>query len=193
MDREGTPPGSITSAVNRLAAGEQLTQDEVFSLVYDELRRRAGSRLKGDAVGAMLAPTELVHAVYERMFGSGEISWQNRRHFFGCAARLMGQIMIDAARRARVSGRAIPKLAARAAAASDQNPGNSNQGFDTEAFEQALGDLEAQDAQAAEIFRLRVFLGLTAAECAMAIGVSERTVFREWQLSCAYLAERIEK
>ncbi len=114
-------------------------------------------------------------------------------HFFGCAARVMGQIMIDAARRARVSGRAIPKLAARAAAASDQNPGNSNQGFDTEAFEQALGDLEAQDAQAAEIFRLRVFLGLTAAECAMAIGVSERTVFREWQLSCAYLAERIEK
>lgn len=186
MDRG---PGSITSAVNRLAAGEQPTREEVFELVYDELRRRAAAKLKGDQVAALVAPTEIVHTLYERLFRTKGATWEDRRHFFGCAARVMEQVMIDAARRSLAGRRAF-------AAAADHlraGGGGAADQVDPEHFENAVAALEQQDSQAAEIFRLRLFAGLTAGECALATGLSERTVFRDWRLACAYVAERIER
>lgn len=188
MDRP-SDPGSITSAVNRLAAGEHPTREEVFELVYDELRKRAAARLRGDGVAALVAPTEIVHTLYERLFRPNGATWEDRRHFFGCAARVMEQVMVDAARRSLAGRRALAAAADHLRAERHEAPTE----MDPEHFENALAALEQQDSQAAEIFRLRLFAGLTAAECARATGLSERTIFRDWRLACAYVAERIER
>jgi RNA polymerase sigma factor (TIGR02999 family) len=100
------PKGEVTRLLGAVAHNEQVS-DQLFPLVYDELRRLAASRLAKDAPGQTLQPTALVHEAYLRLVGGeADVKWQNHAHFFGAAALAMKRILIDRARRRAVARKA---------------------------------------------------------------------------------------
>ena len=182
-------PGRTTQLLNAITDGDPKAADELFPLVYGELRRIARARMAGERPGHTLQPTALVHEAYLRLIGGdGEVEWANRRHFYGAAAQAMRRILIDRARRV----------------AREKHGGNLRRdefGDDlaaeqprTEewlALDEALTGLEALDPTLAEIVKLRFFVGLTIAETAKALDVSSRTVNRQWLAARAWLASHM--
>ncbi len=202
--------GKITQLVNKLSAGELLSRDDLFPVVYAELRGMARRRLQHehDAVPA----TELVHQVYVKLFGGGEqrnVRWESRAHFFGAAARAMEQLLIDAARRERTRKMRIGEQIGNGVVKGDGGGGSSN-GFDLDAIAgetqsepnttidvlrlaEALRELSVQDADLAELVRLRVYLGQTVEGVATTLNTSIRTVHRDWALARAWLLRRMKE
>ncbi|MFZ4576472.1 MAG: ECF-type sigma factor [Phycisphaerales bacterium] len=200
-----TNPGTITALVNRLSAGELLSRDEMFPLVYAELRGMARHRLRSGP--ADRTPTELVNMVYVKLFGSpppgaaasgGPGRWENRAHFFGAAARAMEHLLVDDARRARTQRKNL----------GPQAQGGSTGGFDLdsipvepddktakdiELLSIALRELEATDAELAELVRLRIFLRQSPEVIADAVQMSVRKLQRELACARAFLQNRLRQ
>lgn len=170
--------------------GDQAAQEELLPLVYDELRRLARNHLRRERPNHTLQPTALVHEAYLRLVGEGGATWQNRAHFFGIAARLMRQILINhaearaAARRGggafRLSLGAVDRLA--------EGPE-----VDLIALDDALKGLAALDPRQGQIVELRFFGGLTVEETAAVLGLSPATVKREWSAARAWLRREIDR
>lgn len=155
--------------------------------MYAELRAMARNRLARQQ-NASLQPTELVHEMYGRLFDKRQLNWENRRHFFAVAARAMQDIVVERARAAardkRGGGvRAIPLSLATDVAA--ELPG------DLLLLDVALERLSEADPVAAEVVRLRYFVGLTGDETAHALGVSPTTVDRRWTFARAWLLREL--
>ena len=93
------PPSRIVSLLEEMERGEPAASEELFPLVYAELRSLAGKLMAREPAGHTLQPTALVHEAYLRLIGDEEIRWENRRHFFGAAARSMRRVLVDRARR----------------------------------------------------------------------------------------------
>jgi RNA polymerase sigma factor (TIGR02999 family) len=170
----------ITLMLQAMGRGENRTSEDLLPLVYDELRRLAAARMAQEAAGQTLQPTALVHEAWLQLVGAGERTWENRAHFFGAAADAMRRILIDNARRKsalkRGGGRErlnIEDLAL-AAAGPDDN---------VLLIDEALEHLEKEDPEQARVVVLKFFGGLTNQEAAEALGISERSVDRQW--SCA--------
>ena len=164
--------------------------DRLLPLVYDELRRVAGARLRKEPDAQTLQPTALVHEAYLRLIGSSRPTPQNRAHFFAIAARLMRQILVDHARRRRARKRgdgdtaitlAEPVLA----------PGMDV--VDLLALDEALVALKAVDRRLSDVVELRFFAGLTIDDAAEALDVSTATVERDWTVAKAWLYERLSR
>jgi RNA polymerase sigma factor (TIGR02999 family) len=182
MDRS---PTDIASLVDSARLGNEEALAALIPLVYDELRRLAASYLRRERSGQTLQATALVHDVYLRLLQDSRLSWQNRAHFFGIAARSMRQILIERAR-------------ARAAAkrGGDQvrvtfDPGliaAVSESIDFEALDDALTRLAVLDSELARVVEVRFFGGLSIEETAEALGVSPATVKRRWTLAKAWLA-----
>jgi RNA polymerase sigma factor (TIGR02999 family) len=170
----------ITLVLQAMGRGGNRTSEDLLPLVYDELRRLAAARMAQEASGQTLQPTALVHEAWLQLVGAGERTWENRAHFFGAAADAMRRILIDNARRKsalkRGGGRErlnIEDLAL-AAASPDDN---------VLLIDEALEELEKEDPEQARVVVLKFFGGLTNQEAAEALGISERSVDRQW--SCA--------
>jgi len=176
---------AVTQLLARAQAGDREATNELFPLVYDELRQLADRYLSAEARGQTLQPTALVHEAYLRLVGPADTGWENRAHFFGAAARAIRRILIDRARargrRKRGSGeRPLPLEAAESAAVAGPD-------LDVLALDEALQRLAVVDAQTAQVVELRFFGGLGVDEIAATLGVSPATVSREWAFARAWL------
>lgn len=179
-------PLSVTVLLDRISAGDQSAADRLIPMVYEELRVLARAHLNAehDGGGATLSPTGLVHEAYLKLVGGADIAWENRRHFFGSAARAMRQVLVDRARRHRdlKHGGRIEHTALDA----DQlgvEPGPT----ETLALDKALVELEGRDPRQAEIVMLRFFAGLSIEQTAEAMDLSPATVKNEWAYARARL------
>jgi RNA polymerase sigma factor (TIGR02999 family) len=185
-----TPSRHEITAILEEADG--LSHEEVLRrlapIVYDELRQLASIHLKKEHPGHTLQPTALVNEAYLRLVGTSQPPWRTRGAFFGAAAQAMHRILIDHARRRRRQkrgGGAVPVSLSRADPISWDEPERIL------ALDDALRRLVEVDARSAEVVKLRYFGGLSIAQAAEALGVSERTVKREWSFARAWLRREL--
>ena len=170
-------PGDITELLVAHRAGQADALEKLVPLVYADLRRMARARIRGRRDGATLDTGALVHEAYLRLVDERRAQWQDRRHFYAVAAMAMRQIVIDHARsRSRIK---------RGGAASETTLGDVLDPVSQDAEElldldRALASLEATDPRAVRVVECRYFGGLSEQETADALGVSTRTVQREW-------------
>ena len=179
-----TDPGLVTQILEAVSAGKEGAEDDLFSLVYNELRRMARSRMEGERPGQTLQPTGLVHEVYLRLLRNQEPRWDNRAHFFTAAAEAMRRILIEHARRKRRLKRGGEFRQVELEMADGHLHPESD---DLLALEEALTRLEKRDAAMAKVVKLRYFAGLTVKETAQALQSSPRSVNRQWSAARAWL------
>jgi len=168
------------------SAGEDAL-DRLIPLVYDELRALAAKRLASERADHTLQPTALVHEAYARL-AAGEMKFVDRTHFFALAARTMRRVLVDHARgkqRGKRGGGAARVTLSDDIAASDPRD------FDVLALDEALTVLADVDGRKANVVELHYFGGLTHADIATSIGVSEATVDRDLRVARAWLTERL--
>ena len=175
---------SITGLLQAWGGGDQAAFEKLAPLVDVELRRLARRYMGGERAGHTLQPTALINEVYLRLIDWGNISWQDRAHFFGLSARLMRRTLVDYARRRRTSKRGGQALMIEfdEASVARQEPT-----ADLVAIDDALSSLAKHDPRKSQIVELRFFGGLTVEETAEVLKISPRTVKREWSLARAWL------
>ena len=179
-----TDPGLVTQILEAVSSGEKGSEEELFTLVYDELRQMARSRMGGERPGQTLQPTALVHEVYLRLLHNQEPRWDNRAHFFTAAAQAMRRILIERARsKGRLKRGGDVQRVQLETADGYLDPNSEN----LLALDQALTALEARDAPMAQVVKLRYFAGLTVEETAQALQSSPRTINRQWSAARAWL------
>lgn len=180
-------PGQITSLLAAWEAGDEEARDELFPLVYEELHSLA--RRQGYRQGETLRPTALVHEVYLRLADKETITVKDRHHFFALAATAMRQIIIDLARR---------RLAAKRGGGATfvELKDSDNQILATPelmiSLNEAIRDLGAIEPRLVSIVELRFFGGLSVEETAEVLGISTRTVKRDWRKARAFLLASLE-
>ena len=174
----------VTVLLAELTKGKQEAAAQLIPLVYDELLRMADRYMRREREGHTLQTTALVHEAYLKLVEQRSVPWQSRAHFFGIAAQLMRRILIDHARghlrEKRGGGLQIVPLD-EALVLSPQNP------LALIELDSALEKLSALDARQAKIVELRFFGGLTVEESAEVLGVSAKTVKRDWSVAKAWL------
>ena len=174
----------VTQWLLQWSGGDQAALDQLMPAVYTELHRVAVSYLRREQAGHTLQPTALVHEAYLRLVDESRVDWHSRAHFFGVAARLMRQILVDHARRRHAAkrGGGAFKVTLEDARANYEPPD-----LDLLALDHALNELAALDPQQSRVVELRFFGGLTLEETAEALGVSSKTVARDWEFARAWL------
>jgi RNA polymerase sigma factor (TIGR02999 family) len=178
------PPGAFTRLLADARGGSQPAFDELFPLVYAELRRIAGREMRHEKPGRTLQTTALVHEAYLRLLKDASLSFESRAHFLGIAARAMREILIERARAraARKRGGAAVRVTLDDALAPEPAPS-----IDVLALDEALRRLASLDGRHARVVELRYFGGLSVEETAAAMDLSPATVKRAWTLARAWL------
>jgi len=174
----------VTQLLGDWANGNKEALDKLLPLVYDELRRLADRYLRRERPDHTLQPTALVHEAYLRLVDQTAVRWQNRAHFFGIAANLMRQILVNHAlsHRAAKRGGEASKLPLEEASNL-----SLERDVDLVALDEALARLATFDSRQSRIVELRFFGGLTVEEAAEVLGISPATVKREWTTAKAWL------
>jgi RNA polymerase sigma-70 factor, ECF subfamily len=187
----------VTQLLSAAAQGDSAATDALFPVVYDELRRLAGSLLGHERAGHTLQPTALVHEAYLRLLGpdGAQLSWQNRAHFFGAAARAMRRILIDRARHVKATRVEKARLPDDSLLPAWSVAGRSPADVATELVEldEAMESLKAKDDRQHEIVMLRFFGGLSVEQTADALGLGVSTVKNEWAFARAWLLREIDR
>jgi len=184
----------VTSLLEAWSRGDRSALDRLIPIVYKDLRRVAGRRLRMERVGHTLSATALVHETYLRLMGRHPSHLENRSHFFAVASELMRRILVDHARRRAASkrGGGAVRLTLDAAMAGAAPSGVASPDLDLVAVDDALSELAALDARQARIVEMRFFGGLTVEEAAAVLGISRATVERDWGLARAWLYRRLK-
>jgi RNA polymerase sigma factor (TIGR02999 family) len=179
----------VTLVLEAIQAGDPEAPAQLLPLVYDELRQLARHRLAHEAPGQTLQPTALVHEAYLRLVGEGRGQhWQGRAHFFAAAAEAMRRILVENARRKRTLKRGGGRVRRELDAAELLAPEPRE---DLLALDAALTELATTDRTAAELVKLRYFGGLSVADAAQILGLSQRSAERLWTYTRVWLLERI--
>ena len=181
---ESDAPQQVTNLLVRWRAGDRAALDVLMPLVYEELRQLARHYLRMERPDHTLQSTALVHEAFVRLVGQQPPEWKNRTHFYGVAARLMRQILVDHARAhgaAKRGGNSV-KLAL------DENVSQSK-GMDLDilALDEALTKLTQVSSQQCQIVELRFFSGLSIEDTSEVLGISPATVKRNWTTARAWL------
>ena len=182
----------VTRLLGEWAKGDQKALDELTPLVYRELRQLAASYLRKERKSHTLQPTALVHEAYLRLVDQRNPSFEGRSHFFGVAARLMRQILIDYAR-SRGAQKRGANLRVDVELAGDPAAMSPKQGADIVALDDALKNLSERDEQQAQIVEMRYFGGLTIEETAEVLKISPATVKRDWSMAKAWLSREMRR
>ena len=187
------PPMSSSHQVTLLLAewakGSAKALNELTPLVYSELHQLAASYLRKERNGHTLQPTALVHEAYLRLVDQASPNWQNRSHFYGVAARLMRQILVDHARQ-RHAGK---RMGSNVKVSLDQGLGfQKERTVDLLALDISLSALEKIDARKCKAVELRYFGGLSLDEIAQALDVSVITVRRDLKMAEAWLQREMQ-
>jgi RNA polymerase sigma factor (TIGR02999 family) len=187
MDARLTAPGDaareITGLLIELREGRRDAMDRLVPLVYDELKRIAHAQLGGERSGHTLDTTAVVHEAYFRLVGLERIDWRDRAHFFAVAAGALRRVLIDYARAFRRSKRG----GGTRPITFDDLAGPDQRADTLVALDEALTRLAAYDGRLSRVVECRFFGGLTEAETAEVLGVTERTVRRDWVKAKAWL------
>lgn len=178
------PRRDVTQMLEALGRGEPMVADELLPLVYNELRSLARRAMAQERAGQTLQPTALVHEAYIRLVQRREVAWQNRVHFFRAAAQAMRWILVDAARRKATEKHGGGRVAPLSDIDQIAEPSPSD---DLLALDESLDRLHQLDPRKADVVKLRYFAGLSVDETAAALGVTSRTVRRDWIAAKAWL------
>lgn len=174
--------GEVTRLLGNLRGGDQAAHDELYPLVYGELRRVAQRVLSSERAGHTLQATALVNEAYLKLAHAGGA--ENRLHFIRIAARAMRQVLVDHARRKLADKRGGDVIHT---VVDDKPIGLDARPEELMALDQALERLEKQDPRLRQIVECRFFGGLTEGEMADLLGVTTRTVQRDWAKARAWL------
>jgi RNA polymerase sigma-70 factor (ECF subfamily) len=177
----------VTLLLAEWAKGNQRALDDLTPLVYRELRQLAAGYLRKERQGHTLQPTALVHEAYLRLVDQTNPTWQNRSHFFGVAARLMRQILVDHARRKQAGKRGGIKVPLDEAVSFQQERSQDLVALDT-----GLSALEKIDPRKCKAVELRYFGGLSMEEIAQTLEVSAVTVRRDLRMAEAWLHQEMQ-
>jgi len=179
----------VTLLLEAVARNEPRASEELLPLVYDELRRLAASRIAGEAPGQTLQPTALVHEAWLRLVNDSERTWQNREHFFRAAAQAMRRILVDKARHksSLKCGGGQERLNI-----DDLDLAATTMDDRILIVDDALKRLEVEDPESAQIIHLKFFAGQTNKEVAAMLGVTERTIERQWAYARVSLFQLIQ-
>ena len=178
----------VTRILNAIEQGDQRATDRLLPLVYEELRLLAAQKMAQEHPGQTLHATALVHEAYLRLVKRDDRKWDSRRHFFTAAAEAMRRILIENARRKK-----------------GLKHGSGRQRVDVEnvdipitvspenlmALNEALGKLEQEDPEVADLVKLRYFVGLTIEQAAETLKVTRRTAYRYWAYARARLHQEL--
>jgi RNA polymerase sigma factor (TIGR02999 family) len=178
----------VTQLLTAAAAGDRQAAADLLPAVYAELRQLAAARLADERTGHTLQPTALVHEAYLRLVGDQR--FDHRGHFFAAAAEAMRRILIDDARRQAATrhGGGMHRRDLDPDAAATAEPRD-----DLLALDAALDRLAAEDPLKADLVKLRYYVGLSLADAAAALGLSERTAGRHWAYARAWLRRAVER
>ncbi|MCD9188218.1 MAG: sigma-70 family RNA polymerase sigma factor [Pyrinomonadaceae bacterium] len=178
----------VTQLLSKAQTGNREALDELLPLVYDELRRVAGSHLRNERDNHTLQATALVNEAYIRLLEQKEVDWQNRLHFFSIASEMMRRILVNYAVQRNAKKRGDGAIQVELDEAISFADGRD---FDLVSLDEALKTLAKLDEKQAKIVELRFFGGLTIEETAQVLGISDSTVKREWRMAKAWLKTRI--
>jgi RNA polymerase sigma-70 factor (ECF subfamily) len=181
-------PGEVTQLLIELRAGKKEAESKLIPLVYTELRRLAAHYLRGERPDHTLQATALVHEAYLRMTKLHDVDWQSRSHFFATAATVMRRILVDHARAQRAGKREGFREAISLDEALVISPARCTQ---LVALDDALDKLAKLDARRSKIVELRFFGGLSEEEIGLFLGISARTVKRDWRVAKAWLYNEV--
>jgi RNA polymerase sigma factor (TIGR02999 family) len=179
----------VTRILSAIEDGDQHAAEKLLPLVYDELRKLAAHKMAQESPGQTLQATALVHEAYLRLVDTERVQhWKSRGHFFGAAAEAMRRILIENARRkGRIKrGGRVQRV--------DLEEANLASGVAPDellAIDEALEKLAAQDAEAAQLVKLRYFAGLSIPEAAELIGLARSTAYEHWSYARAWLYREI--
>jgi RNA polymerase sigma factor (TIGR02999 family) len=182
-----SPSGEVTRLLGRLKVGDQDALDRLLPLVYEELRQAADRVLRRETPGHTLQPTALVHEAYLKL-AAGPVASESRAHFLGIAARAMRQVLVDHARRRRAAKRGRGEIAV---SLSEADGALNVQTDDLLALDDALERLGERSDRLRKVVELRFFGGLTEEEAAQALGVTSRTIQRDWAKARAWLHKEL--
>jgi RNA polymerase sigma factor (TIGR02999 family) len=183
-----TTPGPVTQLLAKVSAGDPGAVDQLFPLVYEQLHRAAEIALRGERPGHTLQPTALVHEAYLKLVGSGGIPARDRGHFLAISSRAMRQVLVDHARRRRAGKRGAGETPLPIEIAV---PDRAVQFDEVIAVDDALERLAAHSARLRTVVEMRFFGGLSEEEIAAALGVTTRTVQRDWVRAKAWLYREV--
>ena len=180
----------VTRILNAVQPGDEIATRKLLPLVYEELRRLAAFKMANEASGHTLQPTALVHEAWLRLAGANESSWKNRAHFFAAAAEAMRRILVEHARRKQSLKRGggaereeLHDSILILAAPPDE----------LLAVNDALDKLAAEDPTAAELVKLRYFVGMNMTEAASTLGLAPRSAERIWTYARVWLRHAIRE
>jgi RNA polymerase sigma factor (TIGR02999 family) len=180
---------AITEALAAARSGGPDALDRLFPLVYEQLHRLAHRQLGLEGPDHTLSTTALVHEVYLKLAGQADAPWQERAYFFAVAAGAMRRILVDHARRHRAARRG--GKAQKWIALDEVEIAVTERAAEIVALDEALQRLAALDPRQAKVVECRYFAGLTETETAEALGISVRTVAREWLTAKGWLYQEL--
>ena len=171
------PPDDVSRLLVEIRDGNEAARERLYDLVYQDLRRIARHHLRGRATGT-LGTTAMVNEAYLRLAGAEGGSWNDRVHFLSVASRAMRQILVDQARRKLAAKRGGGQVHL---ALDEERHGAETRVLEVLALDQALDRLQSLDDRLARVVELRFFGGLSVEETAAALGITDRTVKRDWR------------
>jgi RNA polymerase sigma factor (TIGR02999 family) len=177
-------PEDVTLLLSDLKSGDEKAAGKLIPLIYNELRRLAGNYMRRERADHTLQATALVHEAYLKLVNQRSVDWQGKSHFFGIAAHVMRRILIDHARSHLREKRGGKK---QAVPFEESLTFSSGQSAELLRLDEALDHLAKLDARQSKIVELRFFGGLSVEETAEFLGVSPKTVKRDWSMAKAWL------
>ncbi len=194
MHREGQMSGGdgvdLTTLLRAWSDGDGEALEKLVPRVRRELHRLAHRCMRGERPGHTLQTTALINEAYIRLVGWKDVRWQNRAHFFSVSAQIMRRILVDAARKRKQVKRGGDAFRTTLDEACVVAPERS---ADVVALDEALTRLAEIDPRKAKVVEMRFFAGLDYEEIAAVLGVSDRTVLRDWKLARAWLYRELER
>ncbi len=184
-----TEPTEVTRLLLDWRGGDEEAASKLIPIVYKELRRLASHYLARERPGHTLQPTALVHEAYLRLVEQKGGNWQDRAHFFAVAAQTMRHLLVDHARakKAAKHGGGMQRVEL------ENVTLFAAEAEEIAALDEALTRLKEMDACQAKVVELRYFGGLSVPEVAEVLGISERTIKREWSMAKAWLYRELRR
>jgi RNA polymerase sigma factor (TIGR02999 family) len=186
----GEPQHEVTAILRDWSGGDTQAPERLMPFVYDELRRLARTFLSRERAGHTLQPTALVHEAYVRLVDQTRVDWQNRAHFYGIAASMMRRVLIDHAR-----AHATEKRGGGAVRLSldDVQLPLAQRAHSLVALDEALATLMQMDERKCRVVEMRFFAGMSDEEIAEVLGVTTRTVLRDWKTARLWLYRELSQ
>ncbi len=180
----------VTKILSQIESGDPSAAEQLLPLVYGELRKLAAAKLAQEKPGQTLQATALVHEAYIRLIGASDQNWDSSRHFFAAAAEAMRRILVESARR---KAREKHGGDVRRVELDDEQIAAFSGAERLLAIHETLDGLALEDAQAAELVKLRYFAGFSVSEAAGILGISRTIAYKHWAYARAWLRCEIEQ